>query len=164
MKSHAARQCHSIFMSTNWNEYSAILGNPTRFLSQTHSFSSTVTPLSNFHPFWYPHHQHQPHSQVTSSLKREMEPITQVIITLPVTKLQLLPSYYILYPPLIQGQPLHLGFRSHSVLPSQAHIINYPFSLLFIQQLFPFNQILPIDTSASSSPTFKALHLNLTCL
>lgn len=86
---------------------------------------------------------------------REMEPITQQLLdtgpTFISSNLQLLLSCYILFPPLIQGQPFHLGFRSQHIPPSQAHILIYLCSLLFFfSQLLPFNHILPISSPSTS--------------
>lgn len=93
------------------NESSAVLGDPTTHIS--HSFSHSP---QFFHPFWHPHCHHHPYSQVTLPPNREMEPITW---QLPVTRL----AYYqssasaFLFPPLIQGHPLHWALD-----PTSSHL------------------------------------------
>lgn len=104
------------------------------------SLSSMTSSLLNLHPT-----PSDIHTTITPIPKWPFSGGSHLIQQLPAIRLiynwsslPLLPSCCILFSPLILGQPLHLGFRFHSILPSQAHMINYSFPLLFIQSISPF--------------------------
>lgn len=124
--------------------------------------SSTVISLSNYHPFWHPHHQHHPHSQTTLSPKRKMETITQQLLVIRLTSVPI----FSFSPPVATCSLLSSKVNCSTwALNTPSYLLRLTESIiLFLSLVYSGNFSLSSRSFPSSILTFNTLHFKLTCL